>query len=29
MNNVIKDEEIARNMSGVKNKFMVFSGKSF
>ena len=27
MNNVIKDEEIARNMSGVKNEFMVFSGK--
>ena len=27
MNNVIKDEEIIRNMSGVKNKFMVFSGK--
>lgn len=27
MNNVIKDEEITRNMAGVKNKFMVFSGK--
>ncbi|GAG63955.1 unnamed protein product, partial [marine sediment metagenome] len=27
MNNVIKDEEITRNMSRVKNKFMVFSGK--
>jgi Mrp family chromosome partitioning ATPase len=27
MNNIIKDEEITKNMSGVKNKFMVFSGK--
>jgi Mrp family chromosome partitioning ATPase len=27
MNSVIKDEEITKNMSGVKNKFMVFSGK--
>lgn len=27
MNDILKNEEIARNMSGVKNKFMVFSGK--
>ncbi len=27
MNSVIRDEEITKNMSGVKNKFMVFSGK--
>ncbi len=27
MNDVIKDEAIVKNMSGVKNKFMVFSGK--
>lgn len=29
MDNVIKDEEITRNMAGVKNKFMIFSGKYF
>lgn len=27
MNSEMKDEEIAKNMAGVKNKFMVFSGK--
>mgnify|MGYP000389060237 CR=1 FL=1 len=27
MNDVIKDEVIVKNMAGVKNKFMVFSGK--
>ncbi len=27
MNDIIKNEEIIKNMSGVKNKFMVFSGK--
>lgn len=27
MDSVIKDEDITKNMSGVKNKFMVFSGK--
>ena len=27
MNNIVSEEKIERNIAGVKNKFMVFSGK--